>query len=207
MNLKRLTLFLCSAVLIACAANLNTAQAYPKPGLIHKSWVFNYSSDKPRFILVKDRQGKAHWYCYITYKVINNTDEERMLIPEFTLASDKGDIFLSGKNVPYRVYAAIQKRVNNRLMISPVQVIGKILRGPDFAQESVAIWPMPKHDIDEINVFISGLSGETKAIKHPLTRKPVIMSRTLMQTFKIPGTVTNYAKQKVVELPSRWIMR
>ena len=208
MNLKRLKMALCGVLMLgAGSVALQVAEAYPKPGLIHKSWVFDYTSEKPRFISVKDANGNTNWYCYITYKVVNNTQLERTLIPEFTMASDHGDIRPAGKGVPYKVYAAISKSVNNKYMESPVNVVGKILRGEDFAKESVAIWPMFKHDVDEVNIFVSGLSGETQSIKHPLTRKPVVMVRTLMQTYKIPGTVVNYHKQVVLDHETKWIMR
>ena len=35
------------------------------------------------------------------------------------------------------------------------------LQGEDNARESVAIWPAPKHDVNNISIFIGGLSGET----------------------------------------------
>ncbi len=183
------------------------ALAYPQPEVVPTVWLLDFTFDQPRLIPVADLRGNLRWYWYMTYKVVNNTQAERLLIPEFSIGTDMGDVVEAFDGVPSNVFDAIKAEVGNDLLENPTQMIGRILRGPDHARESVAIWPAFDHDIDLMTVFIAGLSGETRNIPHPITGEPVVMRRTLMLDFATPGT-TSPSRAPLIHLADRrWVMR
>ena len=68
------------------------AGAYPEPGLVPRSWELDFTFKDPRRIAVKGVDGRTQWYWYVIYKVVNNTSEERLFVPEFTLATDHDSV-------------------------------------------------------------------------------------------------------------------
>jgi hypothetical protein len=197
------------ALAFACLAPLTAA---PGPALVTKSWEFKFSYHTPRAIAVQNIRGEWEWYWFMTYKVVNNTGQERLFIPEITIATDAGDIIQAGKGVRTAVFDAVKKRVGNRLLESPTDVVGQFRQDEDNAKESVAIWPATKHNVDQISVFISGLSGETAVVKVPDpadTTKTIdaLVTKTLMVDYELPGAPLSPQEQAVVPKGSRWIMR
>jgi len=85
--------------------------------------------------------------------------------------------------------------------------VGKLLRGSDNAKESVATWPATEHDIDLISIFVAGLSGETTVVENPVTKDPVLMTRTLMLDIALPGDPPNPQSQAILPKGKRWVMR
>jgi len=189
------------------ASTQRSTFAYPEPSIVPRSWEFDFEIDKPRAIAVKDVSGKLSWYWFITYKVTNNTQQERLFIPETTIATDEGDILTPGRNVPFNVFDAIKKKVGNTLLENPSDIVGRILQGEDNARESVIIWPALDHHVSEVKVFMGGLSGETTVIKNPRTGENVLMSKTLMLTYKTPGKPLRPQQQTVIESRRDWVMR
>ncbi len=181
--------------------------AFPEPSIVSKAWQYDFSYEAPRPIAVTELGGRVRWYWYMTYKVTNNTGEERLFVPEVTLFTDTGDIFPSGKDVPAGVFNAIKEQVGNPLLENPAEIIGRLLQGPDYAKEGAAIWPAFDEDVDEVTVYISGLSGETQAIAHPITGKRVVLRKTLMISYDQPGTSSNIQDQPMVKKDEQWIMR
>lgn len=203
-----LALILTAVIAIAPSRTL----AYPEPMLVTSSWEFKFSYDHPRAIAVQNLDGQWEWYWYITYKVVNNTGQERLFIPEIAIATDQGDILTAGRGVSTDVFAAIKKKLGNRLLESPGDVVGQILQGADHAKESVAIWPATKHNVDMVTVFFGGLSGETAVVKIPDAKDPAksvtaLVSKTLMIDYEFPGSPLSPQDQAVVAKGDQWIMR
>lgn len=197
------------ALTVAAAVTLPTtpkAYGFPEPSSAPESWQFDFTYSKPAVIAVKTIDG-VKWFWYITYKVENNTGEDRLFIPEIVMSTDQGDIAVAGKNVPAGVFDAIKQSLGNKLLESPVRVVGRLLQGEDNARESVAIWPAFDHDIDEMSIFISGIDGETEVIKHPLTGDNVTVVKTLMASYNLPGTGGRLQEQAVVPHGETWVMR
>ena len=198
------------ALLAAALAPISASRraiAYPQPEVVPTIWLLDFSFDQPRLIPVADLRGNLRWYWYLTYKVVNNTQAEQLLIPEFSIATDRGDILEAFDGVPSNVFDAIKAEVGNDLLENPTQMIGRILRGQDHARESVAVWPAFEHDVDLMSVFVAGLSGETRNVPHPVTGEPIVMRRTLMLDFATPGT-TSPSRAPLIHLQSRrWVMR
>ncbi|MEX0775541.1 MAG: hypothetical protein WD042_07480 [Phycisphaeraceae bacterium] len=197
-------------ILAAVIAGFGTAPrllAYPTPAMVSHSWNLEFSHDVPRAIAVKSVDGLTRWYWYMTYKVVNKTGEDRLFVPEITIATDEGDIVSAGRGVASNVYDAIKEQAGNRFLESPARVVGKILQGQDYAKESVAIWPVFAHDVTQVTVFVGGLSGETQVITIPGTDKSALVSKTLMMTYKMPGDPASPQNQAVMAQGEDWIMR
>ncbi len=184
-----------------------SAWAYPEPAIVSPSWSLEVEVTKPDAISIEDVDGSIRWFWYVTYKVVNPTDEDLLFIPEITVANDLGEIITAGEHVPPTVFPAIQKRLGNPLLLSPIQVVGKLLQGKDFAREGVAIWPASEGDVDAFSVFIAGLNGETQTIANPLTGESVLVRRTLMLDYKSPGNFKRPQDQTIVEAGRREVMR
>ena len=204
MRKPTLQLTWCAAALLCSAVLVN---AFPKPSLVAKAWQLDFEPGKPRPVSIRDVNGQIQWYWYLTYEVQNNTAQERLFIPEISVATDEGDLVRTGKNVPAEVFEAIQQLERNPLLLSPIEIVGKLLLGADFAKEGVAIWPAFDHPVDQMDVFVAGLSGETEPVEHPLTKERVVMRKVLMLTFATPGSRTHPQRQAVLPRGEEWIMR
>lgn len=202
---KRTLWVTCSAAVLLCSAML--VSAFPRPAIVAKAWQLDLEVGKPQPISVRDVDGQIQWYWYLTYKVQNNTRQERLFIPEIAVATDEGHIVTAGQDVPSKVFEAIKKRQRNPLLMSPIEIVGRLLLGTDFAKESVAVWPAFDRPVDNIDIFFAGLSGETQAIEHPLTKEPVVMRKVLMVTFATPGAKVHPQEQPVLPRGDEWIMR
>jgi len=181
--------------------------AFEEPDIVLHAWQYDFSHQPPRPIAVSGIGRRVSWFWYITYKVVNRTGDERLFVPEVVIFTDSGKIFPAGRNVPAAAFDAVQKRVNNPLLESPTDIIGRILQGPDHAKEGVAIWPASAEDVDNITVFFSGLSGDTQAIQHPLNGNRVVLRKTLMIDYDLPGTTKNIQNQPVISKGEKWVMR
>lgn len=197
------------ALLFVTFANVmdQRCHAYPEPAIVAKAWEFDFSFDLPRPISFTTPDGRVRWFWYLTYRITNNTDRERLFIPEITIATDEGDILLAGRSVPPGVFEAITAQLPNHLIESPIQVVGKLLLGPDNAKDSLAIWPADEHEIDTMSVFIGGLSGETAVVQNPVSKEDVLMTKTLMIDLALPGEPPNPQHQPVILQEQHWVMR
>lgn len=204
---KKSFLALLIAVVLTGAMFTRESAAFPEAATAPRAWQLDFTFDKPQAIAITGIDGKVRWYWYIAYKVQNESGRDRYYIPEIALSTDQGDIITAGKDVPITVFAAIKERIGNKLLVSPIKVVGKILLGEDMARESVIVWPAFDHDIDQFTVFVSGLSGETQVITNPKTNEPVSVRRTLMIDYKMPGTGGSPQNQAVVPAGKTWIMR
>lgn len=206
MKRNRLVLSLVSACLLVMLAS-PLVSAYPKPKAGRETWKLDFTFKKPAAISMKDIKGVTHWYWYMPYEVVNNTNSDQLFVPDVLIADNLGHLVPAGTDVPVGLFEKIKKHLGNRLLISPMDVVGTIKQGPDFAKESVAIWPAPKQDVQSLHVFVGGLSSETATMTVPGTQKKVLLRRTLEITFKLPGVYKTPEHQPVVEVGTREIMR
>lgn len=203
-----LALALCLTLVLVGVPSASAQQGNaPQPSTVQKSWQFNFTYGKPQPILVRDVDGSHKWYWYLTYKVVNKTNDERNFIPDVAIATDQGDIISAGAKVPVQVFDEVKKAVGIRLLESPNEVIGRLLIGEDLARESVIIWPAFEHDIDHLSIMIAGLSGETVVIPNPLTGEDVVFRKTLKLDYTMPGTGGPVKSQAILPAGESWIMR
>lgn len=207
-NLRTLCISSCLLMIVGWVSLAPAiCQAFPTPPVVTRSWELGFTHTQPRPIGVQDVDGKYHWYWYITYKVTNLTGTERLFVPDFTIATDTGEIMQANRNIPSDVFKAIKDHLGNPLLESPAQIVGQLLQGEDHARESVIIWREPGEDVARISLFISGLSGETTVIQNPETKAQVLMTRTLMLDFELPGRPALPQNQTILSAGQKWIMR
>ncbi|MDX1681649.1 MAG: hypothetical protein R3336_00885 [Phycisphaeraceae bacterium] len=197
-------LALCGLMLVIAPM---VARAYPEPSIVPRSWSLEFEYQHPQLIAVEDLNGRTQWFWYIAYKVVNETDREQLFIPEFHIATDEGDLITANEDIPTTVFKAIRKREGNKLMESPVQAIGQLLIGEDHAKESAIIWPVFDHDVDVVDVFIAGLNGEAQRYTPPGAEEPIIVRKTLMLTYKLPGNPNRIQDMDAKFHDEDWIMR
>jgi hypothetical protein len=200
-------LLLVGVCLVMVWSPIQRAWAYPEPAIVSPSWSLEIEVQAPEAISIEDVDGSIRWFWYIAYKVVNPTDEDLLFIPEITIANDRGEIITAGQDVPPTVFPAIKQRLGNPLLLSPVEVVGKLLQGDDFAREGVAIWPASSGDVDAFSVFIAGLNGETQNAMNPITGESVLVRRTLMLEYKSPGNFTRPQEQPIIEVDRSEVMR
>lgn len=202
--LNLLCLLIVAAALTAWAV---PADAYPRPKVISDSWQFDIRYGTPRLITVDlDLDGEPTYYWYLPYTVVNNTGQERLYVPTIEVLTDRGH-FVQANQVDIGVYNAIADEQENELLVSPGRAVGRVLVGEDNAIDTVAIWPAQSDDVDSFKIFMSGLSGETTAVEHPVTGDRITLNKTLMLEYKTPGSLPKLLRRPVAFDQSDWVMR
>ncbi len=150
----------------------NADGSFPKPALASPQWTLDLEVATPRPVAIQTAAG-TQWYWYLSYKIVNNTGEDRLFLPEITVVTDAGHIIDANVNVPPAVFETIKSTLRNPLLESPDTIVGNLKQSVDFAKESVAIWPAFKGDVDRFTVFFTGISGETAPLLSPSTGQPL----------------------------------
>lgn len=195
-------------LITALAMWAHRGEAFPEPDLVSDAWQFDFEHEAPRRIVVRlpgEKQATIYWY--LPYTVTNNTGEDRLFIPSFTVLTDAGDLITAGEKIDPLVYEAIEQQEKNPLLESPIEVIGKLLQGEDNARDSVAIWPAPASDVDRMTIFVGGISGETAVVTNPRTDEQVVLRKTLALTYDTPGDPGHLMTTPVIPAGEEWVMR
>jgi len=213
---------------LTAVASPARAGDYPEPSPYPVSWELSFQHDKPKRIVVRvPGQGdRAYWY--MTYTVANKTDQDRMFLPVFELATKDGKVYRSDKGVPPRVFEEIKRQggAQMRFLEPSYKVIGTLRVGEDQAKDSVAIWPEPTTEMGSFSIYVSGLSGETVTMKMvngvPIKVKPeniaeemkgvkdedkVILRKTLQLNYVVYGDELFPGLDEVNVKPEAWVMR
>lgn len=138
----------------------------------------------PLRVIVDPSDAQSYWY--FTYKVINRSGRERMWAPRFELFTDRGEIHVSGREIPTRVTTEVMKLLGNPLLVDQNQIIGEILVGEEHAKEGVVIFPADPLST-ELTVFVSGASGRVRKVEHPKTGAPVTERWTIRFNYQVSG--------------------
>jgi hypothetical protein len=120
--------------------------------------------------------------------------------------TDTGQILTSGKNVDSSIFNKIKELYRNPLLEDPFQVFGKILQGEDNAKDGVMIFTGVDPDARLFRFAISGLSGETSETENPLTHEKVILHKTLIVEYEIPGEAIGIDPHPQLK-SKKWVMR
>lgn len=181
------------------------AAAAPAPqSTAFSRWTLDFKPGELR-LFVDPRSQRTYWY--LTYQVVNRTGEDRMFAPRFDLLSDDGRIQRSGRDVPTDVVRDIMKVLGNPLLEDQNQIIGQVLQGVEHARDGVVVWPAQEQQATELIVFVSGLSGETKTVVNPLTKGPVVLSKTLSRAYITQGTAALNPGQPLELREETWTWR
>lgn len=154
----------------------------PEPDLVTKDWKLKFTYAHPETFAYEQADGTVKWYWYMTYKVVNETDEPIRYTPDITVSDDQGNITTANRGISVLVFRALREYVRNPLLLSPAGIPGQIFPGEDYAREGVAIWPVSNRDVDAFAVFFGGIYGETKVLKDPTTGEPIMIPATNPRT-------------------------
>lgn len=182
------------------------APAYPQPSRYPVSWEFDFEYATPQRIVVNvvtEANPQAYWY--MTYRVTNNTDRERMFLPVFEMVSNDGRVIPSDRGIPPEVFEAIKRREHNQFLQPHAQIGGELRLGADQAKDGVAIWPEPMPEMGHFNIFVTGLSGETANIT--IGEETFLLRKTLKLDFHVRGDHIRPGEDPIDPVVKEWVMR
>ena len=199
----------------------------PKPTVVPLQWEFKIELDQLRSIPVRlvdpDGRAKKQLFWYLRYTVTNRSGQDHMFVPEFILYTGTGQLIRTGAGVPTAVFYQIKKLHNDPLLKTQTSMTRKLLLGQDNAKSGVAVWPDFDADTGLVDIFITGLSGETRAINLPkpvkttetdwkgnrkkVTKSRLILAKTLHLRYAVPGE--KKARHDTVPklIRREWVMR
>ena len=190
----------------ATEPNAPQAPAYPHPSVYPVSWQFDFKHSIPQRIVVNlpgEANPRAFWY--MTYRVTNNTDRERMFLPVFELVTNEVQVIPSDRGIPPEVFQTIVRREKNRFLQPHAQIGGELLLGEDQAKDGVAIWPEPMAEMGHFNIFVQGLSGETAQIT--IGEQTFTLRKQLKLDFHVRGDAIRPGEDPIDPVVEEWVMR
>ncbi|HEY7119340.1 MAG TPA: hypothetical protein VH475_22305 [Tepidisphaeraceae bacterium] len=220
--MKKVLPYIALAVLMFVAFHTPRVGAYPKPSVNKVAWELDFTHGAPTRITVKTPGGDApQAFWYMTFKVTNNTTDEREFLPVIELVDDKGNVHRSDQNISATVFDAIKQQEGSRFLEPLAKASGRLLQGPEQARDSVAIWPEPLERMGSFTIFVNGLSGEAVFYKDgketPFDKvdwtktKPdeagIILRKTLELDYQVPGDEFYQGRDPVIKKDERWVMR
>ena len=200
------------------------AGTYPKPDVVPLDWEFKIELDSLRSIPVRLAGKKGdQLFWYLRYTVTNLSKADHIFVPEFVLYTDTGQVIRAGQRTPTSVFAAIKKLHNDPLLKTQTSMTRKVLIGQDNAKASVAIWPDFDPNAGSIDIFIGGLSGETRAIHLPkpvqavemdwrgskktVSKTRLLLAKTLRLRYAVPGEKSGRRHVRPPLVKKEWVMR
>ena len=156
----------CLSALIACLAAAASIAA-PEPEAVPRRWQLRLDPGDLRVAIIDTPGVGERMYLYMTYKVVNNSGEDRDFAPWFELATDSGQIVRAGRDVPHAVVQELLRRIDSPFLQDDLSVQGRLLQGQENAREGLVVWNAPDITAGEYTVFAMGFSGpvETDVIK------------------------------------------
>lgn len=190
------------------------AGTYPTPSPFPITWELKFEHSQPKRIVV-DLPGQApQAFWYMTYKVVNETDQPRTFLPVFQMLTQEGKVIRSDRNIPYRVFTEIKAREKNKYLEHFTQIGGEVRIGEDEARDGVAIWREPMAEMGSFSIFATGLSGETARLKDAQGNdiknadgQPIILRKTLQMNYYVRGDEVYPGLDEVNPRSEQWIMR
>ena len=203
-------------------SHVRTAEAFPKPSVYPVAWQLKFTHGVPKRIVVTapgSNEPKAYWY--MTFTVMNLTEEEQRFLPVFELVTSDGTVVRSDRNIPVNVFDEVRRRERNKTIEPLERVTGRLLIGEDQARDSVAIFPEPTTRMGTFQIFVGGLSGETITLKNGEEFKVTdwtkvsdedrkgltFLRKTLQLTYQIPGDEIRPEEDQVIAKGEEWVMR
>jgi len=193
----------------ACLILATSVFAVPSPKAVPARPELSFNPGDLR-IFRSNEDGR--WYWYFTYGVENNTGIDQIWIPDMVLYTDQGEILKAGQGVSSLVTDEIVEYIGDPLLEPQYAIIGDLKQGRGNAKNGLSVWPARQMEVNELALFVAGMSSETLEVEHPLTKAPVVLKKTLKREYLIPGAA-NTRGDRPVELhpdsPQRelWIFR
>lgn len=197
----------------ACVASNSVQETFaapPEPDPVPRRWQLDFVPGPLRLAQI-DVAGMPRLYFYMTYKVTNGTAEDLLFAPSFELGNDQGGLNRSGRDIPAAVTQKLLDSLGNPLLQDQIGILGVLLQGEANAKEGLIAWPAESLAADQITVYAAGFSGENRSIevKDPETGaiKKVLLRKTLMMRFKMPGSLQGQGSKPLEMIEKRWILR
>jgi hypothetical protein len=194
----------CVLACMAVLAIVCSAMAYPKPAPVPYKWELQFEPGDLR--LWQDKESGDHFW-FFTYTVTNRTGKDQLWAPKLTLFTDGGEILEAGRDVPTRVTEGMLELLDNELLQDQNEVLGEIFQGRENAKEGLVIWPAKNLNVNQISLFIAGISGETARVKNPVSSEEVILRKTLQRDYLVPGNAVGRGTKPVELVSQTWILR
>jgi len=190
-------LFCSIFIIFALTVISSTVMGYPKATDKAQRWQLTLDTGDLRFY--RDREsGIGYWL--LVYEVTNETKSDRQWIPSFDLVTDQGEIIPDGDGVPRKVQLDLLELFKDPLMVAQSDASGPILQGEENAIRGLLIWKAGSEKVKEVQVFASGVSGDTADVVHPITGDKHKLHRVLQLSWYVDGGLDQI---KLKPLPKR----
>lgn len=200
-----------AAIGLGLAASAGAVRAAPEPSPVPIRWEFDLHVGPLRLATVDVGDG-PRTYLYLTYRVENNTGEDRNFFPSFELSTEEARVLRAGAGVPAAVTREIIRRLGNPLLQDPIDILGLLLQGEENARDGIAIWPIDNLRVDRIHIYAAGFSGEIRRVEAPDPEtgqmRQYVLRKTLWLRYATPGELLGRGSDPIP--PShrpQWIMR
>jgi hypothetical protein len=216
----RKNVFISFALFLAMFAG--TSMGVPKPSPVPVDWELDIKFQDLNRITVTIPGEKPKMYWYMVYTVTNNTGQDVVFHPEFSLVTDTLEVLKAMVDVDPEVITAIKNEYKQTYpwLEHPSKVIGKLLQGKDNARDSVAVWPDFDPKARNISIFVGGLAGEIMAVPNPLfvkgksdplkEPKVFVLRKTLEINYSLPTDTKNRSRTLPFRITTTlfdWVMR
>jgi hypothetical protein len=199
-----LSIMLTTAIMAVVALVTAVASGFPKPAAVPYRWELNFEPGDLRFY-TDQSSGQAYWY--FTYTVTNRTGKDQLWAPKMVVYTDRGEILEAGRDVPTLVTQNLLVLLGSKLLEDQNQIIGDLLQGKENAKEGLVIWKAGRSDVNEISLFVRGISGETARVKNPVNGQEINLYKTLQRDYLIPGDAAARGSQPIDLVQEQWILR
>ena len=149
--------------------------------------------------------GAAYWY--FTYAITNRTGGDQLWVPSFVLYNDVGEILASGSDVPDHVEQSILALLGDELLETQDEIIGDIYQGKEHAKDGLVIWLAESTHVNEMSMFIGGMSGETARVTNPATGQEIILRKTLERDYLVRGNALARGSKPAELVAQQWVLR
>ena len=202
-------------ILAAILAGLCVAA--PKPAVVQKpgQWTVQVRYEHPQQLVLPwgEKGPSRFWYTILT--ITNRTGQDVEFYPRCELMTDTFQILPAGTGVPPMVFDRIKQRHAAAYpFLEPLEgVENRLLQGEDNAKDIAVIWRDFDPQATGFTVFITGLSNETAAVKHPVARDDlglpvfVFLRKTLAVDYKLRGDSALRSSVEVAYEDQEWVMR
>ncbi len=197
----------------------------PEPSQVPVTWELDtYFPDpiKPiQVVLPGETEPTTFWY--LRYLVTNNGDEEITFIPTIEMVTNTGEVLASDINTPAIVFDRIKALHDQPLLKTRAGITGQILIGRDNARAGVAIWPDFDDAAGSVEIYLTGLSGESQLVELPTPIQvttydrdgnevveevdEVVLRKTLKLVYAMPGATDARLNYPAVLESKTWVMR
>lgn len=205
----------------------------PAPSALPIAWEHKFDFlDLQRIEVQLPGTSETEIYWYMVYTVTNTSRTSQHFFPIFQIVTEDLRRIDSELGISLLVFNAIREkhRPSHPHLVHPTKAIGPLGVGDDNALESVAIWKQFDLNVNNIKVFVAGLSGEKQFLPNPghdpdrpsratvtgpggrtrteeVNPRDFVLRKTLGIAYHIPGPPARRPAVKPQRTAIRWIMR